>query len=147
MRSILAIAFVLLAGTLASAHDKDLIDALQKLDVRVLRPDSADAKLRSDALRELRDHVNKKDVEAWSGIKAKADWETFRAVHLAKLRSSLGEFPSVPKKVKVVVTKKLQGDGFTVENIIYQSRPGLYVTRRSHRRQTLRLGRSAPLLE
>ena len=61
-------------------------------------------------------------------IKTKGDWTQFRDGRLAKLRDSLGVFPPAPKEVKVVVTKKLQGDGFTVENLIYESRPGLFVT-------------------
>jgi dienelactone hydrolase len=130
MRTIFAISLSLFVAANAIAQNKnqDLIDALQKLDARVFKPDSADAKLRGDTLRLLREDVNKHDVEAWRSIKTKADWEMFRAEHLAKLRGSLGRFPEAPKEVKVVTTKKLQGDGFTIENIIYESRPGLYVT-------------------
>ena len=128
MRTIVAIAIALIVGANVRAQDKDLIDALQKLDSRVFKPDSADAKLRSNALKQLRDDVNKKDVETWRGIKNKADWEGLRDQRIASLRKSLGNFPEAPKKVKVVTTKILQGEGFTVENLIYESRPGLYVT-------------------
>src|SRR5207245_6951933 len=44
------------------------------------------------------------------------------------LRAALGNFPEPPQEVKVVTTRKLPGDGFTIENIIYESRPGLFVT-------------------
>src|SRR5271169_2086238 len=116
MRRIAAIALSLLAATFAAGQEnnKDLIDALQKLDVRVFKPDSADAKLRSETLRQMRDDVNKKDVEAWRSIKTKADWEKFRDDRLAKLRDSLGNFPELPKQVKVVTTKKLPADGCTI---------------------------------
>jgi dienelactone hydrolase len=130
MRPFVAITFSLLFTAHAAAQEKnkELIDALQKLDARVFKPGSADAKLRSDALRQMRDDVNKKDVELWRAVKTKADWEKFRDERLAKLRESLGTFPETPKSVKVVTTKKLQGDGCTVECIIYESRPGFYVT-------------------
>jgi dienelactone hydrolase len=128
MRTIIAIFAVLFVSTTAGAQDKDTIDALQGLDARVFKPDSADAKLRWDSVRQLRDAVNKKDVEAWRKIIDKADWEKFRDERLDKLRKSLGNFPETPKQVKVVTTKKLQGEGFTVENIIYESRPSFYVT-------------------
>jgi dienelactone hydrolase len=128
MRIILASLLALIVCASARAQDKDLIDALQKLDVRVFKADSADAKLRGDTLRKLRDEVNKKDVAAWREIKTKADWEKFRDEKLAALRNSLGNIPEAPKSVKVVTTKKLQGEGFTVENIIYESRPNFYVT-------------------
>jgi dienelactone hydrolase len=132
MRVIVAalLAFIVCADVSAQVKkaDQELIDALQKLDARVFKPDSADLKLRGDMLRQLRDDVNKKDVEAWRNIKTKADWEKLRDDRLAKLRASLGTFPQVPKTVKVVTTKKLQGEGFTVENILYESRPNFYVT-------------------
>ena len=130
MRAIVAMLFALIVAANADAQGKnqDLIDTLQKLDVRVFAPDSAEAKLRWDSVKQMRDEVNKKDIEAWRGINTKADWEKLRDERIAKLRASLGNFPEAPKSVKVITTKKLQGEGFTVENIIYESRPGLYVT-------------------
>jgi dienelactone hydrolase len=129
MRTFLSIVLALTASSpLFAQADAKLVAALQKLDAKVLKPDSADAKLRWDSLKAMRDDVNKRDVEAWRAIKTKADWEKFRDERIAKLRESLGKFPEAPKSVKVVTTKKLQGDGCTVECIIYESRPGLYVT-------------------
>ena len=130
MRAIIAILFMLIvcADLLAQDKNQELIDSLQKLDARVFKADSADAKLRSATLRQLREEVNKKDVEAWRAIKTKAEWEAFRDERIAKLRESLGKFPDAPKQIKVVTTKKLQGEGFTVENLIYESRPNFYVT-------------------
>jgi dienelactone hydrolase len=130
MRNIVAVTLSLASVTNAGAQDKNqpLIDALQKLDARVFKPDSADAKLRADTLKKMRDDVNRRDVEAWRTIKTKADWEKLRDERIAALRKSLGNFPEAPRQVKVVTTKKLQGDGFTVENIIYESRPNFYVT-------------------
>ena len=128
MRTCVAIVLALTIGSNARAQDKELIDALQKLDARVFKPDSADAKLRNDTLRKMRDDVNQRDVEAWRAIKTKADWEKFKGERIAKLRESLGKFPEVPKQVTVVTTKKLQGDGFTIECILYESRPNFFVT-------------------
>jgi hypothetical protein len=130
MRYVVAIAssLILASGAAAQEKNKELIDALHKLDVRVFKPDSADAKLRSESLRQMRDDVNKNDVEVWRAIKTKADWEKFRDERLAKLRESLGKFPDAPKSVKVVTTKTLQADGCTVECMIYESRPGFFVT-------------------
>ncbi len=130
MRYAAAIVSLLLVAPVVVAQEKnkELIDALRKFDARVFKPDSADAKLRSESLRQMRDDVNKKDVEAWRAIKTRDDWEKFRDVRLAKLRDSLGKFPEAPKQVKVVTTKKLQADGCTVECIIYESRPSFFVT-------------------
>lgn len=130
MRRFVAIVLALSGTTQTPAQDKNqaLIDALHGLDVRVFKPDSADARLRASALKQMRDEVNKKDVEAWRAIKTQADWEKFRDERLAKLRDSLGKFPELPKEVKVVTTKTLQADGCTVECLIYESRPNFYVT-------------------
>jgi dienelactone hydrolase len=132
MRTVVAVVLALIVCANVSAQDtksdQNMIDALQKLDVRVFKVDSADAKLRSETLRQLREAVNRKDVAAWRNIKTKADWETFRAEKIAALRKSLGKFPDAPTEVKVVTTRTLRGNGFTVENIIYESRTNFYVT-------------------
>ncbi|MSQ92998.1 MAG: hypothetical protein EXR98_00410 [Gemmataceae bacterium] len=130
MRIIIAITLSLVVAIQAGAQETNQaqIDAPQKLDVRVFKPDSADAKLRWDSVKKMREDVNRADVEAWRKIKTKADWETFRDERIAKLRASLGTFPAEPKEVKVITTKKLQADGCTVECLIFESRPGLFVT-------------------
>ena len=121
----------LLISTSVRAQDKAdpaVVAALQKIESRVFKADAPEVNLRWDSLKQLREDVNKRDVEAWRAIKTKADWEKFRDERIAKLRASLGKFPEAPNKVKVVVTKTLAGDNFIVENLIYESRPGLYVT-------------------
>ena len=132
MRTVVAVVLALIVCANVSAQDtksdQNMINALQNLDVRVFKADSADAKLRSEMLRQLREAVNRKDVAAWRNIKTKVDWETFRAEKIAALRKSLGKLPDAPKEVKVVTTKKLRGVGFTVENIIYESRTNFFVT-------------------
>ncbi len=118
----------LAAFVIGHSHAQEKTAAsLQKLDARVFSPDSADAKLRWDFVTRLRNDVNKRDVEAWRGIKTKADWEKFRDERIAKLKLSLGAFGPVPK-VNAITTKKLQGDGFTVECILFETRPNFYVT-------------------
>src|SRR5262249_23730723 len=44
------------------------------------------------------------------------------------LRDSLGQFPPVPKDLKARVTRKLEGDGYRIENLVFESRPGVLVT-------------------
>lgn len=130
--TVVTVCVVLLAGANLAAQDTKvdpaLIEALQKLESRVLQSDAPEAKLSSESLRQLREQANKKDVAEWRKIKNKDDWEKFRDVRVEALRRSLGEFPAVPKDVKVVKTKTIPGDGFTIENIIYETRPGLFVT-------------------
>jgi cephalosporin-C deacetylase-like acetyl esterase len=49
-------------------------------------------------------------------------------VRLAALRESLGRFPTVTKDFHIRVTRTVDGDGFTIANLVYESRPGLWVT-------------------
>jgi dienelactone hydrolase len=128
MRTTSVLAILLSVASISTAQDADLAAALQKIDARIFAKDSVDAKLRADTLKKLRDDFNRRDVETWRSVKTKADWEKLRDERLAKLRASLGKFPPAPKETKVITAKRLQGDGFTVENLIYESRPGLYVT-------------------
>ena len=44
------------------------------------------------------------------------------------MKESLGAFPEVPKDVKVKVTRKLEGDGFVIHNILYETRFGFWVS-------------------
>jgi len=62
-------------------------------------------------------------------IKTLDDWKTKREVYRKQLFEMLGLEP-LPEKtdLKPVITGKVEHDEFTVENIHYQSRPGLYVT-------------------
>jgi hypothetical protein len=59
----------------------------------------------------------------------KEDWNKFRGKYRERLGYMLGLAPARPRTdLKATITGKLEGDGFTVENLHYQSSPGLYVT-------------------
>lgn len=62
-------------------------------------------------------------------IKTLDDWENKRLIYRKQLFEMLGLEP-LPKKtdLKSVITGKVEQDEFTVENIHFQSMPGLYVT-------------------
>jgi len=83
--------------------------------------------LRDDARRRLR-AANRRDAEAWARVKSKADWERFRDVRIKALRESLGPFPPPPKTLNIEVTRRLDGDGFRIERLVFESRPGLVAT-------------------
>src|SRR5205814_1767379 len=68
--------------------------------------------------------ANARNREAWSRITNRAEWEAYRDERVGRLRRSLGEYPPPPVKPDVRVTGVARGDGFTVENVAYQSRPG-----------------------
>jgi cephalosporin-C deacetylase-like acetyl esterase len=67
--------------------------------------------------------------KCFRNIKTLEDWENKRLIYRKQLFEMLGLEP-LPKKtdLKPVITGKVEHDEFTVENIHFQSRPGLYVT-------------------
>src|SRR5262249_41291290 len=79
---------------------------------------------------------------AWRALKGRADWERYRDVRLQALRRSLGTFPSPPKDLKVRVRRTLEGEGYRIDNLTFESRPGLLVTANLYR--PARPGKSMP---
>ena len=64
----------------------------------------------------------------WQKVATVADWEKFRDRRLAALRRSLEPFPE-RTPLRAAVTRRLDyGDGFVIENVLFESRPGLVVT-------------------
>ena len=62
-------------------------------------------------------------------VESEADWREMRQQYRGELLEMLGLDPLPAKTdLKPVVTGKMEHDEFTVENIHFQSRPGLYVT-------------------
>ena len=128
----LNLAFVLLALTAgaASAADSSLADSLRALDTNVLAPEERafhSLDLRRDASARIAE-ANRKDREAWAALKSRQDWEKFVAPRIEALRKSLGEFPPVPAKIPVHHTRTVEGEGFRIECLVYESRPGVFVT-------------------
>jgi dienelactone hydrolase len=72
--------------------------------------------------------ANQRENQAWAKVQTRQDWEGFRDSRLRRLRESLGPMPPQPKEVKVHVTRKLEGPGYRIENLVFESRPGLLVT-------------------
>ena len=73
------------------------------------------------------DAVNQRDIETWAEIDSKDEWENFCAELIEALRRSLGHFPPVPEEAESKVIGIIEGDGFRIENVLYESRPGIFV--------------------
>ena len=81
----------------------------------------------ADARRRMQD-ANLRESVVFGAVKTKEQWEKYRDERIAKLKASLGTFPEVPKTMPIVVTRKLEGDGYTIHNLVYETRPGLWVS-------------------
>jgi dienelactone hydrolase len=71
--------------------------------------------------------ANARNRDAWSKIKTREQWEKYRDQRIEQLRRSLGSYPPPPEKLNVRVTAVVNGDGFKIENLVYESRPGQWV--------------------
>jgi dienelactone hydrolase len=106
---------------------------LRRLDGRVIPTEGGTAEepagmLARDARSRLR-AANMRENRAWEAVTSRDDWEAFRAPRLRALRESLGPpraEPTAPPRV--IVAQSLQGDGYRIENLAFESRPGLVVT-------------------
>ncbi len=119
-------------GPRVPAADRDLAAQLHGLE-GVVFPSDADKTpglnrmLARDLRARLRD-ANLRENRAWQQVRTRGDWEQYRDARLRALRASLGRFPPAPKELKVRITRRLEGDGYRIENLVFESRPGLVVT-------------------
>ena len=121
--------------TLALAEDEELVKSLQTLDAQVIpaaERESAVNQVRDQQRRQMRE-ANERSSAEWRQIKTRDDWERFRREKLAALKKSLGAWPQPPATVPVRVTSTFEGEGFVIENIVFQSRPGWWVTANLYR--------------
>lgn len=104
---------------------------LVKLDARVFADDEKAKQLarmhRDEVLGRLH-AANQRQAKAFDQVQTRAEWERFRDVRLKALRDSLGQYPPVPRDLKVRVVQTHRGDGYQIENLVFESRPGLVVT-------------------
>ncbi|HYH65255.1 MAG TPA: acetylxylan esterase, partial [Urbifossiella sp.] len=126
MRTLLAVAALALVAA-------DLPD----VDPAVFPPDDPRTKalpkmVWADARKRLAD-AGERESKAFAAVQSRADWEAFRNPRLAALKESLGSWPVPPARVRVEVLKSIPGDGFVVDNLVYESRPGLWVTANRYR--------------
>ena len=119
----------------AHAADESLIKALQSLDAQVVPAAEREvfANQVRDQQRKAMRAANEQSSVEWQQIKNRDDWERFRQSKLAALKKSLGTWPQPPDDVRVRVSSTFEGDGYVIENILYESRPGWWVTANLYR--------------
>lgn len=81
-----------------------------------------------DYLRDQLKKANQSDREEWNKVQTKADWEKFRDQRVKALKESLGTWPEAPKFMQIKTTKTIKADDYHIDNLLYESRPGVWVT-------------------
>ena len=121
----------LLVITATAWADEVLVKALQELDARVYSAKDKQKLLQEmlgENLRKRRAAANQRETAAWAQVKTKEDWEKFRDSRIESLRHWLGEAVAAPMNLNERVTGTFRGDGYEIENLVFESRPGLVVT-------------------
>lgn len=110
---------------------------LQKLDGGTFPPERDKpgqlAEMLSRHIHARLQDANQREAKAFEQIKTRAEWDRFRDVRVSALRESLGPFPPVPKNLKVSKTGTIEGDGYRIDKVVFESRPGLVVTANLYR--------------
>ncbi|MBM4071484.1 MAG: acetylxylan esterase [Planctomycetes bacterium] len=138
--STLSLATLALLTATCSAQPslKELTDDVRKINPSVVSPEDKELlmMLRTMLAREIRarrDAVNRRETLAWTEVHTRQDWERYRAPRLEALRKSLGAFPADKKSLNLKITGNHRGNGYVIDNVIYESRPGLLVTANLYR--------------
>jgi Acetyl xylan esterase (AXE1) len=132
----LLLALPLHADDATDALAKELRDYATAELAKVPRKDGKFSTVLPDYLNKQLKDAHARDRAAWGKINTKADWEKFRDQRIAALRKSLGTFPDTPKSVPTRVTKTIEAKGYAIDNLLYESRPGVWVTGNLYRPAT-----------
>ena len=124
-----SLALFLLPVCVANA---DASAALGEVNPNVFGPEDSRTKgltqmMSADAKRRMQE-ASTRESNAFAAVTNRVQWEKYRDVRIRALRESLGPFPDVPKAMPVQVTRQLDGDGFIIRNLVFESRPGWWVT-------------------
>lgn len=130
IRFVVGVAIVV-AGLSSRAAGADVAEMLRGIDARVAagedEPKRWSRALADDADRRMR-AAGDRETAAWAGVRTRNDWARFRDVRLAALRASLGLPAEAVDPPKTRVTRRIPGDGYVIENLVYETRPGLWAT-------------------
>lgn len=103
--------------------------------LRTLNPDALTSAAREEHTQRLSNNVRLRIMAAncrssadWRQISDRAQWEQYAKQKMRLLEDSFGTFPPPSKDMAVHLTQTLPGEGFKIENLVFESRPGLWVT-------------------
>jgi len=86
------------------------------------------SRMLENSLRSRMSVIAEEEKRAWRKVNSRETWERFRDERLAALRKSLEPWPERTPLRPVVTHRADYGDGFAIENLVYESRPHLAVT-------------------
>ena len=143
-RSLAAVMSLFLVGP-ALSQDAALVERLRKIDVTVARPEEREkiaSQVRRKVSRDLQ-KANERSTEEWKRITTQAtgpldEWRRFKDLKLGQLGYDLGTLPEVGWPVTIHRSGTIPGTGFAIDKLVFESRPGLWVTANLYRPEPLR---------
>ncbi len=122
----LAAASCAFSAALGVAEVVEVPEITAALKARLLPPDAGFA-AHDAVLREL-SAADKAADDAWRALKSRAEYDEYRAGMHGKYVNAIGglDIPRTPLNAKV--TERLARDGYRIEKVLFESRPGVYVT-------------------
>ena len=100
--------------------------------------ESARSRQRFEVQRSALQAANRSSSREWNAIQTQADWVRFRDEKLQALRDSLSREPwhtaeEQSPSFQFKTSSTLQGDGFQIDKILYESRPGWWISANLYR--------------
>jgi len=86
------------------------------------------SRMTAKSLRSRMTAIAEQEKRAWQTVDSREAWERFRDRRLDALRKWMGPMPERTPLRPVVTHRANFGDGFVIENVVYESRPNLLVT-------------------
>ncbi len=115
--------------TSQTSETSQLADALRRLPADVLPPETrAAARMIPDNLDERLHRANRRSSAAWNAVGSRQEWERFRDEKLRLLCRAIGPQAESPPELNLHITGKLKGPGYRIRKLVFQSRPGLWIT-------------------
>jgi len=97
-------------------------------DINPLCLDTPKHNLLETLAQDQRRTINRQDIENWSRIQTLTDWKDYCQPRIEALRQSLGHFPTPPKQIATEIDHTIKGNGYTIENIVFESRKNIFVS-------------------
>ncbi len=86
------------------------------------------SRMLENSLRSRMSTIAGEEKRDWQKVDSRESWERFRDQRLAALRKWMGSSPGRTPLRSVVTRRADYGDGFVIENVVFESRPHLLVT-------------------
>lgn len=81
-----------------------------------------------ESLKVRLDSANAQSTAEWNAVHSRDDWERLKSEKLAALRRSLGVPWSANPDLRTEVTGEIVGSGFRIQNLLFESRPGWWIS-------------------